>query len=96
MRYHCNTCFNSYRVTVGTLFHGTHIGLNQWFKAIYLLQNNEKEISVRKLAQAIQTSKNTAASVKKRICQATGYEPTLIKSISTFVKTYIQKREKTD
>lgn len=69
-RYHCNTCFNSYSVTVATLFHKTHIPLQKWFTAIYLVLNSQKKISVRQLAKEINVNKNTSAYMIARIRKA--------------------------
>ncbi|HEY9832219.1 MAG TPA: IS1595 family transposase [Stenomitos sp.] len=68
-RYQCNECFTSYSVTVGTLFHKTHVDLEKWFLAIHLL-NSPKPLSVRKLAKEIGVNKNTAHYIITRIRQA--------------------------
>ncbi|QIZ70856.1 transposase [Oxynema aestuarii] len=69
-RYHCNQCFTSYSVTVGTLFHKTHIELSKWFRAINLVLNSPTNISVRQLAREIEVNKNTASSMIARIRKA--------------------------
>jgi transposase-like protein len=69
-RYHCNTCFTSYSVTVGTLFHKTHVGLHKWFVAIALVFTSTHRVSVRQLAGKINVNKNTAAFMLRRIHQA--------------------------
>ncbi len=69
-RYQCNECFTSYSVTVGTLFHKTHVDLEKWFLAIHLVLNSPKALSVRKLAKEIGVNKNTAHYIITRICQA--------------------------
>jgi len=66
-RYRCNSCFTSYSVTVGTLFHKTHVDLHKWFRAILLLCKLDRGISVRKLAQEIQVSRATASLIVDRI-----------------------------
>ncbi|MEA5470432.1 IS1595 family transposase [Spirulina sp. 06S082] len=80
-RYHCNECFTSYSVTVGTLFHQTHVDLKKWFLAIALVVGRPEGISVRKLAKAIEVNKNTAALMIKRIHQAAIDEPELLEKI---------------
>ncbi|MGK7925991.1 MAG: transposase [Spirulina sp.] len=80
-RYHCNECFTSYSVTVGTLFHHTHVDLKKWFLAIALIAGRPDGISVRKLAKAISVNKNTAALMIKRIHQAAIDEPELLEKI---------------
>ncbi len=77
-RYHCNACFTSYSVTVGTLFHQTHVGLHKWFRALKLVLNRSRMISVRKLAEEIGVSKNTALYMIARIRKAEHEEPELL------------------
>ena len=69
-RYHCNECFTSYSVTVGTLFHGTRVELAKWFQAIRLIIKSSNQPSVRQLAIEIGVNKNTAASMLRRIRNA--------------------------
>ena len=66
-RYHCNSCYISFSVTVGTIFHKTHVSLDKWFLAIRLVINSSGGISVRQLASEVGVNKNTAASMVKRI-----------------------------
>lgn len=80
-RYHCNTCFNSYSVTVGTLFHKTHVDLQKWFLAIPLVLNAPICISTRKLAKMIGVNKNTACYIISRIRKAVQEEPELINKL---------------
>lgn len=69
-RYRCNSCFTSYSVTVGTLFHKTHVDLHKWFRAILLLCKLNPDISVRKLAQEIQVNRATASLIANRVLGA--------------------------
>lgn len=69
-RYHCNACFTSFSVTVGTLFHKTHLDLPKWFQAIELVMQKSPNISARKLATEISVNKNTAAYILSRIRKA--------------------------
>lgn len=64
VRYHCNACYTSYSVTVGTFFHRTHVDLHKWFQAISLILNSK--VSVRQLAQEVGVSKNTAAHMIRK------------------------------
>ncbi|HBL13532.1 MAG TPA: hypothetical protein DD379_19475 [Cyanobacteria bacterium UBA11162] len=81
-RYHCNTCFNSYSVTVGTLFHKTYVDLSKWFLAISLIFNSQDSLSARQLAKKIGVNKNTAYSMIARIRKAMTEEPELLKKIA--------------
>lgn len=81
-RYHCNECFTSYSVTVGTLFHKSRLDLSKWFRAIELLQAGTKPISVRKLAAEIKVSKNTAEYMISRIRTAKEQKDKLLDQIA--------------
>ena len=81
-RYHCNSCFTAYSVTVGTLFHKTHVDLNKWFKAIQLVTKTSSDISVRKLSKEIKVNKNTASYMIIRIRAAMTKELDLLTQIS--------------
>ena len=59
-RYHCNICNTSYSVTVGTVFHHTHIPLQKWFLAIHDFLMTNGAISSRELAKNIYVNRNTA------------------------------------
>jgi hypothetical protein len=54
-------------VTVGTAFHRTHLPLQKWFLAIWLMLSGRRGISARALAREVQVNKNTACSVSNRI-----------------------------
>ena len=80
-RYQCNECFTSYSVTVGTLFHKSHVDLAKWFLAIHLVLNSPGGISVRQLAQEIGVNKNTASYIITRIRKAMTHERELLKRL---------------
>ena len=80
-RYHCNDCFNSYSVTVGTIFHKTHLDLNKWFLAISLLNELKGNISDRQLAKKLDVNRATASLVVKRIQGASEEEAEILKAI---------------
>ena len=80
-RYHCNSCFNSYSVTVGTLFHKTHVELWKWFVAIKLVMKSPTMITVRELAIHIGVNKNTANYMIIRIRNAMLEEGDLLQKL---------------
>ncbi len=69
-RHHCNDCNTSYSVTVGTIFHRTHLDLQKWFLALSLILNAKKDLSARQLARDIEVHRNTAWRVSMRIRKA--------------------------
>lgn len=70
MRYHCNNCNTAFSVTVGTIFHHTHLPLQKWFLAISLVLNAKKGISARQMARDLQVNKDTAWRMGMKIRQA--------------------------
>jgi transposase-like protein len=81
-RYQCNECFTSYSVTVGTLFHKTHVGLEKWFLAIHIVLNSPNCISGRQLSKKIEVNKNTAVYMIIRIHKAIKEDLEFLQSIS--------------
>ena len=81
LRHHCNDCFTSYSVTVGTLFHNTHVPLWKWFLAISILKTSEKKVSIRKLAKQIGVSKKTATNIITQIRNAKFENRTIINQV---------------
>jgi transposase-like protein len=69
-RHHCNACHTTFSVTVGTIFHHTHLDLQKWFLAISLILNAKKGISSRQLARDLELNKNTAWYLAMRIRKA--------------------------
>lgn len=85
-RHHCNECFTSFSVTVGTLFHGSHIDLPKWFRAIGFVMDSSKTASIRQLALEIEVNKNTASYVLARIRKAQADEPELLRAVLKLIK----------
>lgn len=67
--YKCSSCKKQFTVTVGTIFHKTHINLCDWFYAIYLFVNNKKGISARQMAKNLNISIPSAWFLLQRIRQ---------------------------
>lgn len=82
IRYHCNSCNTSYSVTVGTIFHKSHVDLQKWFLAIFTIINSLKSISVRQLAKNIKVNKNTAWYISMRIRRAILSNDNLLQGIT--------------
>ncbi|MFN6516322.1 MAG: transposase [Nostoc sp. CreGUA01] len=80
-RYQCNECFTSYSVTVGTVFHKTHVELHKWFLAIHLVLSSSGGVSVRQLAKEIGVNKNTACYMIERIRKAMTEELELLQRL---------------
>lgn len=66
-RWHCHDCGASFKVTSGTVFHGTEIVLQKWFLAICLIRNAKKSLSSHQLARDLDLNQKTAWYIMTRI-----------------------------
>ena len=66
-RHHCYDCKTGFSVTVGTIFHHTHLPLQKWFLAISLMLNARKGLSALQLSRDLEVNKNTAWRVAMQI-----------------------------
>ena len=69
-RYHCNNCNTSFSVTVGTIFHHTHLPLQKWFLALCMTLNAKKGVAARQMARHLHVNKDTAWRMDMKIRQA--------------------------
>lgn len=69
-RRRCYACKTSFSVTVGTIFHHTHLPLQKWFLAIMLMLNAKKGISALQLSRDLKVNKNTAWRMNMQIRKA--------------------------
>src|SRR5690348_5154386 len=44
-RWQCHSCIRAFSATVGTLFHGTHVPLRDWFLVLAVMLNSKKPAS---------------------------------------------------
>src|SRR4030042_2821986 len=90
-RYHCNNCNTTFSVTVGTIFHHTHLPLQKWFLAISLILNAKKGIAARQLSRDLEVNKNTAWYLAMRIRRAMAEtkQRELLQGIVEMDETYI-------
>ena len=59
-RHRCYDCRTGFSVTVGTIFHHTHMPLQKWFLAVMLILNARKGLSSMQLSRDLKVNKNTA------------------------------------
>ena len=69
-RHRCYDCKTSFSVTVGTIFHHTHMPLQKWFLAIMLMLNAKKGLSALQLSRDLDVNKNTAWRITMQIRKA--------------------------
>jgi len=68
--YKCYACRKPFTVRMGTIFESSHVKLNVWLQAIYLLCSSKKGISTRQLQRTFGGSMKTAWFLGHRIREA--------------------------
>lgn len=66
-RWQCRDCTRAFSVTIGTLFHGTHIPLRNWFLVLALMLNAKKSASAYQIARDLGMRRPTVWSMMQRI-----------------------------
>jgi len=66
-RWQCERCSRAFSVTVGTIFHGTHVPLKQWFILLGLMLNAKKSASACQLARDLGIRRATVWSMMHRV-----------------------------
>lgn len=90
-RHYCYNCKTSFSVTVGTIFHQTHLPLQKWLLAVSLVLNAKKGLSALQLARDLKVNKNTgwriAMQIRKAMSQREHRE--LLTGIVEMDETYV-------
>jgi len=68
--YMCNECRKQFTVTVGTLFERSHVPLNKWLMAVYLMSSSKKGMSAHQMHRMLGVSYKTAWFMAHRIREA--------------------------
>ena len=69
-RWQCWNCKKSFSVTVGTIFHHSHVPLNKWFMLIALILNAKKGLSAYQASRDLGIRRPTVWSMMHRIRNA--------------------------
>src|SRR3954453_22848932 len=69
----CAACRKQYTVTVGTIFESSHIPLNKWLLAFYLLCSSKKGMSAHQLHRMLNITYKSAWFVFHRVREAMRY-----------------------
>lgn len=70
--YRCNACKLDFTVRTGTIFERSHVTLNKWLYAMYLLVTARKGISSMQLAKEIGITQKSAWFILHRLREACG------------------------
>lgn len=68
--YRCGPCKRQFTVKVGTVFESSHVPLNQWLQAVYLMVSSKKGISSHQLMRILGCQYKTAWFMTHRIREA--------------------------
>jgi transposase-like protein len=68
--YKCRDCRKPFRVTVGTIFEASHIPLNVWLQAVFLVASSKKGISTNQLHRSLGITLKSAWFMSHRIREA--------------------------
>lgn len=66
-RWKCQRCKRSFSVTVGTVFHRTHVDLQRWFMLISLMLSAKEGLSAMQAARGLEMRRPTVSSMMRRV-----------------------------
>lgn len=88
-RWKCQKCLRSFSVTVGTIFHKSHVDLQRWFLLIALMLNAKKGLSAMQAARDLEMRRPTVWSMMHRVRQALADDGRLLAGIVEMDEAYI-------
>jgi transposase-like protein len=94
--YKCAACRKQYTVTVGTIFEGSHIPLNKWLLAFYLLCSSKKGMSAHQLHRMLGVTYKSAWFMAHRIRYAMEQPPfaRALEGVVEADETYVGGKER--
>lgn len=84
-RWQCRDCTRAFAVTVGTLFHGTHVDLRKWFLVLALMLNANRSVSASQIARDLGMRRPTVWSMMQRIQKVMVEDPTQARLLYSIV-----------
>lgn len=91
--YRCNACKVDFTVRTGTIFERSHVSLEKWLYAMYLLMTARKGVSSLQLAKEIGITQKSAWFVLQRIREACGNDLSVLRGIVEIDETYVGGKE---
>jgi len=91
-RWQCQECSRAFAVTVGTIFHGTHVPLKNWFLVLALMLNAKKSASAYQIARDLGMRRPTVWSMMHRVRTAMAEDPSqkaLLHGVVEMDETYV-------
>ncbi|HEY5058025.1 MAG TPA: IS1595 family transposase [Gaiellaceae bacterium] len=94
--YKCAACRKQYTVTVGTIFEGSHVPLNKWLLAFYLLCSSKKGMSAHQIHRMLGVTYKTAWFMAHRIRYAMDQPPftRALEGVVEADETYVGGKER--
>jgi transposase-like protein len=89
VRWQCSSCKRSFSVTVGTIFHNSHIDLQRWFLLISLMFSAKKGLSSCQAARDLEMRRPTVWSMMHRIRKAMVDDGKLLTGLVEMDETYV-------
>lgn len=88
-RWQCSLCRKSFSVTVGTIFHNSHVDLQRWFLLISLMFSAKKGLSALQAARDLEMRSATVWSMMHRIRKAMMDDGKLLAGIVEMDETFV-------
>src|SRR5579859_6409993 len=70
----CCRCRKQFRVTMGTLFQGSHVPIHKWLQACFLLTASDTGISAHQLHLRLDITNKTALGMVHRLAEIAGHD----------------------
>jgi transposase-like protein len=91
--YRCNACLQDFTVRTGTIFERSHVPLNKWLYAMYLLLTSRKGISSLQLSKELGITQKSAWFLLHRLREACGDDMATLQGIIEVDETFIGGKE---
>ena len=91
--YRCGDCKQDFTVRTNTIFGRSHVPLNKWLYAMYIVVTARKGVSSLQLSKEIGVTQKTAWFMLGRLREACGGEPTKLSGIVEIDETFIGGKE---
>ncbi len=94
MFYQCRDCRKEFSIKTGTIFARSHIGMQSWFYAIYLMQTARKGVSSLQMSKELEITQKSAWHMMHRLREACAITGIMLNGSVEVDETYIGGKEK--
>ena len=91
--YRCGNCKEEFTVRTGTIFGRSHVPLNKWLYAMYIVVTARKGVSSLQLSKEIGVTQKTAWFMLGRLREACGGDPAKLAGIVEADETFVGGKE---